>query len=192
MTEPFITINKGGPTEDIEDGVYAVTLVDIKGPKIVTANRGPNAGKEIALLDWELAVDEGDAEGYEITAVTSTASGPKSKMFTYLTALFGGKAPPVGTQLAKEQILGRRALATIAHNDGGWPIVANLGAIPGTMPRAAATPTNGEAMVPRPTVNQRAARQARAMADAATITDADGTRPLMPAGAAKPADDLPF
>jgi hypothetical protein len=104
----FITINKGGPTDDIEDGVYPVVLTAISDPKTVTATRGPNAGKDVDLIDWDFAVDEGQAEGYEITATTSTASGPKSKMYAYLTALFGGKAPPVGTQLQKEHLVGRR------------------------------------------------------------------------------------
>ena len=192
MSSPFITISRGGPTDDIEDGVYSVILTEISDPKTVLAQRGPKAGNEISLIDWTFAVDEGDLEGAEITATTSTASGPKSKTYAYLTALFGGKAPPVGTQLQKDQIVGRRALATIAHNDGGWPIVANLGAIPNTMPlpqqrQAPAVPTNTEAMVPP----QRAPRRTRPFNETATIADANGTRPVG-AAVATADDDLPF
>jgi hypothetical protein len=184
-----VTITKGGPTDDIDDGVYPVILTAISDPKTVTATRGPNAGKDVDLIDWGFAVDEGDAEGYEITATTSTASGPKSKMFAFLTALFGGKAPPVGTQLQKDQIIGRRALATIAHNDGGWPVIANLGAIPNTMPlpqaqRQPVMPTNTEAMVPQ----QRRSRQTAA--DAPRF-NAQGQIPVATAPAAAD-DDLPF
>jgi hypothetical protein len=172
MGSPFITITKGGPTQDIDDGVYPVVLIDIKGPKTVTAQRGPNAGQEVELLDWEFAVDEGEMEGFEISVSSSTASGPRSKTYAFLTALFGGKTPPVGTQLQKDQIVGRRALATIQHNDGGWPVIANLGAMPVTAPmglQAPATPTDNTAMVPvqraprpQPPLNETVERPAAA------------------------------
>lgn len=197
MASAFITINKGGPTDDIDDGVYPVTLIAISDPKTVTATRGPNAGKDVDLIDWDFAVDEGGAEGYEITATTSTASGPKSKMFAYLTALFGGKAPPVGTQLQKDQIIGRRALATIAHNDGGWPIIANLGAIPNTMPlrQAPAVPTDSTAMVKH---NEKAARRAHPASESPVFSAQQGVVPgsgvplPVPVGVAAADDDLPF
>ena len=60
----FIEVTQSGP--DIPDGVYPVTLVDIKGPKTVTAQRGPKAGQDIDLLDWEFAVDDGPNEGVVI------------------------------------------------------------------------------------------------------------------------------
>lgn len=141
---PFITVNQGGA--QIADGVYPVTLVDIKGPKTVTAQRGPKAGQDIDLLDWEFAIDEGDYDGTVIQASTSTASGPKSKMFGFLTALFGGKAPNVGAQFELIDLRGRRALATIRNDDQGWPRIDNLGAMPASMlsagfARATGTPT---------------------------------------------------
>lgn len=157
-TAPFITVSKGGPTEDIADGVYIVTLVDIKGPKTVTARRGVNAGKDVELLDWEFAVDDGGPmAGYMISASSSTASGPKSKLYAFLTALFGGQAPAVGMSFEKPNLVGRRALATIQHDDGGYPIIANLGALPPHLyapgpvvgVQAPAVPTDQSAMVHR-------------------------------------------
>lgn len=127
----FITVNAGGV--DIPDGVYPVTLVEIKGPKIVTAQRGPKAGQEIALLDWVFAVDEGDHDGTQVETSTSTASGPKSKMYSYLTALFGGIAPLAGATFETTDLCGRRALATIRKDDNGWPRIENLGAMPAAM-----------------------------------------------------------
>lgn len=126
-------IKAGGP--DIADGVYPVVLVKIEGPKTVTAQRGPNAGKDIDLFDWTFAVDAvGTPEdGTEIEASTSTASGPKSKMFAWLTALLGGKAPAVGTKFEVGDLLGRSALATIRKDDNGWPRLENLGAMPAAM-----------------------------------------------------------
>src|SRR5690348_14309776 len=102
MSSPFIEIKTNGP--DIPEGVYPVLLTEINGPKVVTAQRGPNAGKDIELLDWKFVIDT-PGQAYDetpIEASTSTASGPRSKMFAFLTALFGGVAPPVGTRLERE------------------------------------------------------------------------------------------
>lgn len=129
--QPFIQVSSGGGS-DIPDGVYPVILVDIKGPKTVTAQRGPKAGQDIDLLDWQFAVDMPDQplDGTEIEASTSTASGPRSKMYAYLTALMNGVAPAIGTGFAKTQLIGRRALATIQRDADGWARIVNLGALP--------------------------------------------------------------
>lgn len=138
---PFITVSQGGV--DIPDGVYPVTLVEIKGPKTVTAQRGPKAGQDIDLLDWVFAVDEGDHDGTQIEASTSTASGPKSKMYSYLTALYGGIAPQVGASFEVTDLAGRRALATIRKDDNGWPRIENLGAMPAAMQQKAFAKATG-------------------------------------------------
>lgn len=137
MSDDFITVSAGGPSPDadIPDGVYPVILSAISDPKTVTARRGKNAGKDIDLIDWTFAVD---APGHPLDArlldeSTSTASGPRSKMYAYLTALFGGVAPVVGTRIGKADLIGRRALATVVHDEGGWPRVSNLGALPAQM-----------------------------------------------------------
>lgn len=133
---PFIEVKSGaGVPEGWKDGVYPVILSDIVGPKTVTAQRGPKAGQEIDLFDWQFVIEAGPFENTGIAASTSTASGPRSKMYAFLTALFGGAAPPVGTKLEKEQIVGRSALATIQLDDDGWLRITNLGA----MPQAAVT-----------------------------------------------------
>lgn len=177
---PFIEI-KAGASSDIQPGVYAVTLTEISDPRTVTAQRGPNAGKDIDLIDWTFVTDDGAT----IDGSTSTASGPKSKMYAYLTALFGGIAPPIGTQLEKDQLVGRMALATIQLDEGGWPRIVNLGALPNTMPLPTATPpavpTDNSAVV-----KQRAPRRAPPAAE--TMVGATG-QPLVPAGRDA---DLPF
>lgn len=128
---PLFTINQGGP--DIPDGVYSVILTGIAGPKTVMAKRGPKAGQEIDLYDWDFAVDEGDFENTEIQSSTSSASGTRSKMYAYITALLGGKAPAVGTSFEVGDLVGRRALATIRKDETGWPRIENLGALPVSM-----------------------------------------------------------
>jgi hypothetical protein len=137
---PQITVNQGGP--DIPDGVYPVTLVEIAGPKTVTAQRGPKAGQDIDLFDWTFAIDSGPKEGETLEASTSTASGPRSKMYAWLTALFGGVAPPIGASFDTTSLHGRRAVATIRKDESGWPRIENLSAMVGqAAPAPAAAPT---------------------------------------------------
>lgn len=128
---PLITVNQGGP--DIEAGVYTVILTGIDGPKTIIPQSGVNAGKEVSIFDWTFAVDEGEYEGTEIQATTSVSSGPRSKMYAFLTALLDGKAPAVGASFEATDLVGRRALATISRSESGWPRVENLGALPKAM-----------------------------------------------------------
>lgn len=130
---PLFEVKAGGV--EIADGVYPVILTAITGPKLVTAQQGPNAGKEIELFDWTYAIDAPGTPEHdtEITASTSTASGPKSKMFSWLTALLGGKPPAVGTKFEVTDLVGRAALATIRTGESGWPKLENLGAMPAAM-----------------------------------------------------------
>lgn len=141
----FIEIKSGGP--DINPGTYPVVLMAISDPRTVLAQRGARAGQEVDLLDWTFTIDLPNSpfHGQDISGSTSTASGPKSKLFMYLTALFGGVKPPVGTKLEKDQLVGRRALATIDTDDGGWLRITNLSAMPVTAP---ATPVPAAVAAP--------------------------------------------
>lgn len=174
----FIEITQSGP--DIPDGVYPVTLVDIKGPKTVTAQRGPKAGQDIALLDWEFAIDDGPHDGVVIQASTSTASGPRSKMYAFLTALFNGVAPQIGSGFEKTDLCGRRALATVKKDEQGWLRIENLGAMPASMLSQRVAATTG----------------APVKAEGAPAPAAAGTQPLREAVAAgasgDPDGNLPF
>lgn len=174
--EPFITIRAGGP--DIPAGTYPVILTAIKGPKTVTAQRGPKAGQEIDLLDWVFAIDApgNQYDSLEIEASSSTASGPRSKMYGYLTALFGGVAPAVGTALSRDQLIGRHALATIQKDEEGWLRITNLGAIPVGMLQQQFAQATGAPVV----------------ANGAPAPAAAGAAPLRETVAAKSGDDLPF
>jgi hypothetical protein len=138
------TITEGGP--DIDAGVYSVTLTAIEGPKTIVPQTGLNAGKEVRIFDWEFHVDEGEFENTKIEATTSTASGSKSKMFSFVTALCGGKSPALRTIVKAEDLIGRQAIATVSIRPNGWPRIESLGAI---LP--AARPLN--LRVPMPEVN---------------------------------------
>ena len=126
MTEDAITITKGAQS-DIEPGVYEVTLVEISEPRTIFPQTGPNAGKEVTLRDWTFALDDGSGT---VTGSASTASGPKSKTYAWLTALLGGTPPEVGKTYPRSQLIGRGALVTVSVDEAGWPRIANLSALP--------------------------------------------------------------
>lgn len=130
---PLITVKSGQGAPEIPDGVYPVILASIDGPKTIIPSRGPNAGQEVEILSWKFVVTDGDYQDTEIEATTSTASGPRSKLYGFLTAMFNGQPPAVGTGFEASDLTGRVALATVARDDGGWPRIANLGAIPASM-----------------------------------------------------------
>lgn len=120
----------GGP-----DGAYQATLVAIEGPRPATNSR---TGEEFSLLDWVFAIEGSPDEACLVWASTSVASGPKSKMYGYLTALLGGRAPAVGQSFEASDLVGRQALVTIRRDDDGWLKVENVSALPTTVPTPAA------------------------------------------------------
>lgn len=154
----FITVSRGGPSpeNDIPDGPYPLILTDISDPRPVQATRGPNAGKEIELIDWTWRVNWTGSpyDGREVPSSTSTASGPKSKMYAYLTALYGGTPPAVNAQFSKSDLIGRQVLGTVNHDeDGGWLRLANISALPAQMMQQGfAAATGAPVAVPAPAV----------------------------------------
>lgn len=177
MTEDtFITVNAGGP--DIPDGVYLVQLVKIGDPRTVTAQQGPKTGEDVDLIDWFFMIDQpGTAlHDVELDAATSTASGPRSKMYAWLTALLGGVAPQIGAGFKKSDLIGRYALATTRKNEAGWPKIENLGAAPAALLGARIAQATGTPV----------------QAPAAPAPSAATTQPLRETVAAGTQPDLPF
>lgn len=128
---PLFEVKAGGP--DVPDGVYSVTVVDITGPHKRTAQSGPNAGEEYTSFDWTFAIDDGPYENTVIPESSSTASGPKSKLYKWLTALLNGQRPQVGATFEVTDLRGRRAFATVQRETpDAWPKIVNLGAMPVT------------------------------------------------------------
>jgi hypothetical protein len=162
-TDDLITVSAGAPQVDIEPGSYEVTLIGISEPRMILPQSGPNAGKEVTLRDWTFVLEDGT----EIRGSASTASGPKSKTYAWLTALLGGTPPAVGQSYPRDQLIGRDAIATIVIDDGGWPKIANLSARPRA--RAVTTAAAPVAAAPRP-----AARSVAPVAGgAADLPDSD-------------------
>lgn len=125
---PQITVGEGGFTGP--PGTYPVILAKIEGPKTITAKRGPTAGQSSDIYDWTFVVVGGEYEDAEIDATSSTASGPKSKLYSFLTALLGGQAPQAGQTFELADLKGRMALATVVREESGWAKIAQLSAMP--------------------------------------------------------------
>ena len=202
-TDDRITVSAGGPPpdQDIPDGVYPLILFDIKPPREVTAKRGPKAGQNIELRDWLFAVDQPghplDARVIDVS--TSLASGPKSKQYEILTALFNGVRPPEGASFGKSDLCGRRILGTIQHDEGGWPQIVTFSALPVTMqqqafaaatgaPQAPAAPVAAPVAAPAPVVPPVAPHpvQQQLAPNPAPASES------VPAAAPAPTDQLPF
>jgi hypothetical protein len=116
-----------------EDGAYPATLVAVEGPRTIT----PKDGREpFELMEWTFAVEGAPDDACLVWASTSTSSGPRSRMYGYLTALLGGKAPAIGQVFDAQDLVGRMAMITIRRDEEGWTKVDNVGALP-RQPQAA-------------------------------------------------------
>lgn len=195
MTDDIITISSGSASSfQGEEGVYVLRLVDISEPRTIYPQRGVNAGKEVNLRDWTFAFQNGE----EITEGASTASGPKSKTYAWLTALLGGQPPQIGQSYPKAQLIGRTALGTIRKDESGWPRLVNLSAMPVEMLQQQFYQATGAAPVAAaPAVAQAPVAAAPVVAQPAAAAAPVQPAPLQPLAAAPTAaspkgDALPF
>ena len=107
---------------------------------------------------------------------------PKSNYYGYMTALFGGRAAPEGTEIDIETtLIGRQALATVERNDNGSMRITNLGAMPTQPQPVAAAPVAAAAPATTPVQQQ----------PVAAAQQAPAARPLRQQVTASP-DGLPF
>jgi hypothetical protein len=169
----FITVRSGSKAGAFtgEDGAYAATLVEIEGPRTVT----PKDGREpFELIEWTFAVEGAPDDACLVWTSTSTASGPKSRMYGFLTALLGGRAPAVGQGFEAQDLIGRGAMITIRRDEDGWTKVDNVSALP-RQPQAAPTPSPRPDPGPaRPAVVAPAPRTLREQVLAPDVPGDDG------------------
>jgi hypothetical protein len=133
----LITINQGRREGAFggADGAYAATLVAIEGPRSATNSR---TGETFEAMDWTFAIEGAPDEACLVWTSTSVASGPRSRMYGYLTALLGGRPPAVGQSFEAQDLVGRMALVTIRRDEDGWLKVENVSAMPQQVQPAAA------------------------------------------------------
>jgi hypothetical protein len=141
----LITIQAGARTGAFlgPDGTYPATLVAIDGPKTIT----PKGAAPFDLYEWTFAVDGAPDDACLVWTSTSTKSGPKSRMYGFLTALLG-RPPAIGQGFDAEDLRGRMAHLALRRDENGFTKVDSLSALPVRMPSPVAAPV--PASSPRP------------------------------------------
>jgi hypothetical protein len=163
-----------------DGGVFPVTLIGIGEERDSDGQFGPKVVQE-----WRFAIDDPTSpfegqllfDGW-VTAPKDGQVHPKSNYYGYMTALFGGRTAPEGTEIDIEtQLIGRQALATVVRNDNGSMRITNLGAMP-----TLAAPAPAPAVAAAAPVQQQ---------PTAAVQQAPAAQPLREQVAASP-DGLPF
>ena len=138
------TFNK---TEDSGDFILApegttaavLTCLAFLGKHESTWN-GETKIRELVGLQWELGEPGPDGRALAVSEILTASLHEKSKFFSRVLALCGGKEPPPGTDLAA--LLGRGAIVTTAHVSREGKTYCNVASV-GPLPRgmAAAAPS---------------------------------------------------
>jgi hypothetical protein len=100
--------------------------------------QGETRMRDLVGLSWELAERADDGRAIAVTEVVTNSLHEKSKLFSRVLALTGGREPPPGFDL--EKLLGRGAIVTVVHDlrDGKtWANVGQVGPLPRGMPAPA-------------------------------------------------------
>jgi len=110
----LITVGAGTPV--VPPGTYPATLVAVTPKRLATKYSDP-PGTEQDFLEWTWLVDGPDKD-VEITSLTSLATGPKSTMFTILTALLGAEAVTVGAGFDEKDLVGKAVMVQVTEQEG--------------------------------------------------------------------------
>jgi hypothetical protein len=111
---PLITVTAGTPV--LKPGTYNATLIGI-APKRLTTKFSIPPGAEDDFLEWTWLV-EGPDKDVEITSLTSLATGPKSAIMRYLTALVGADNFDIGSGFEENDLVGKKVQVQIIEKDG--------------------------------------------------------------------------
>jgi hypothetical protein len=126
-----------------EPGSYPATLVSVE-------RRGPfdddkKPGETYYMLEWGFAIEGQPDDACMVWYSTSEMTGPKSKMYGLISALYGGREAPVGTKLdVKTQLIGREVLVGVGRNPKGYMTVTQV------LPKMAARSAPPVAPAPAP------------------------------------------
>ena len=144
-------------------GVFTVTLIGIEPERESDGQFGPRMVQE-----WQFAIEDPAGPFHRqllfdswVTAPKNGQVHPKSTYYGYMTALFGGRFAPEGTEIDIEtQLIGREALATVVRREDGSMRITSLGAMP-TQPQAAPAAAPAQVHQPATAPAQRAPQPLR-------------------------------
>lgn len=122
---PLIEVTAGAPT--IPAGTYLAEVVGISPKSMVT--RFSKNGEEQDFLEWTWLV-HGKDDDAEIRSLTTTQTGPKSRIFEYLVALLGAGRVDVGAGFEETDLIGKTAMVAIVINEEGFSKVDRVVAAP--------------------------------------------------------------
>jgi len=120
-------LNFGKPIPKADPGTYPAMLVGIT-PFVINEDT-PDVK---TLMRWDFSLDEmedPEIPGAELIldGVTSLATGPRSKMRPWVTALLGKALDDrITLEELRSQAVGRECLITVEINEAGYSKVANV------------------------------------------------------------------
>jgi len=122
-----LTMTVGG-TPTVEDGTYPANLIALDDKPVPDRD---NPEDTMTLRIWKFGLDALDSDGNpaEVEGVSSTALGPRSKAYKWISALLGRKLEN-GELITREMLLGRECLVTVAQNDNGYSKVIEVVSAP--------------------------------------------------------------
>lgn len=161
MTQELTMTIGGGAV--VDPGTYEATLIALEDFEY-----DDGEGKK-TLRRWSFGLEhEVDADGHPVTidGVSSLATGPKSKAFTWLAALL--ERPPVtGETFTPSMLIGRSCMITVELNAEGFSKVAAV------VPQPKRRNGNGAAVAAAPAASAPAAAPVTATPAAAAGEDPD-------------------
>jgi hypothetical protein len=127
VSETDIELNFGKPIPKAEIGTYPAILTGIEPFKI---NEGTADAKTLLRWDFMLAgLEDPEVPGQSLIldGVTSMATGPRSKMRAWVTALLGrGLDEKIGLTGLRTQLVNKECFVQVGINDDGYSRVENV------------------------------------------------------------------
>jgi hypothetical protein len=112
---PLITVKAGTPA--IPAGTYLADLIGITPKRMVT--QYSKNGEEQDFLEWLWLVHGEDRE-IEVNSLTTTATGPKSRIFEYLVAMLGSDKVQIDAGFDESDLVGKQVMVQIITTDEGF------------------------------------------------------------------------
>jgi hypothetical protein len=124
---PVITVSQGTPV--LPPGSYQATLIDVV-PKSFPTKYSKN-GEDQNFFEWTWDVD-----GIEITSLTTQATGAKSRINEYLTAMLGKDGFKIGDNIDTDDLIGKQVTLAIIEDNGFSKVDRVVGPMKAPAPKA--------------------------------------------------------